>query len=173
MNFSHLNSLVITGIGDWSSVLGLIIGIIGFIITIYTVIRAKSASEQASLAAQEARDQMRHIDTISEISLIIASLSEVKWLHRNNGWEVLQDRYSKIRCSLIVIKTSNKTLTDDHKKAIQGTIQIITQIEKKVEQAISENSIPTEIAQFNTAISKQIDKLQQILVEIKILIGRI
>ena len=165
--FFVLNSFITGGFGDWSSVLGLIVGIVGFMITIITIFKVKSASEQGKIAAEQARDQIKHVDTISELSSIISFLSEVKWLQRHDGWEVLPEKYSRIRCSLIVIKTGNKAISEIQSQSIQGTIQILAQIEKKIEESMAADSIPNNIARLNTTISKQIDKLQQILSEIK------
>lgn len=158
--------------GDVASVIGLIITVISFVVILRNVRRSKTAAEQAKKAVDQVRDDLLKTDTVAEFSSTLSSMDEIKRLHRQDAWKILPDRYSSLRRSLISIKSSNPNMSEEYKIAIQGAIQIFSSIEKQVEQALSQNKTPPDVSKLNSIISRQIDKLQQILVEMKNQIGR-
>lgn len=158
--------------GDVASIIGLIITIISFIVILINVLRSKRAAEQAKVAVAQVREDLLKVDTVAEFSSALSCMDEIRRLHRQEAWEILPDRYSALKKSLISIKSSNPNMSDEHKKVIQSTIQIFTSIADQVETSLSLKESPPDIAKLNQIISKHIDKLQQVLIEIKKQIGR-
>lgn len=167
-----INYIVKNNWGDIASVIGLIITIISFIVILINVLRSKRAAEQARKAVAQVRDDLLKVDTVAEFSSALSYMEEIRRLHRKEAWEILPDRYSALKRSLISIKGLNPDMPDKYKRAIQSAIQIFSSIEGRVETALSRKESPQDVAELNQIISKQIDKLQQILVEIKNQIGR-
>ena len=157
-----VNFLIEFNLGILSSVIGLLFVIIGFFVTVINVLRSKKASEKAEEA----------FDTITEFSSAISAMDEIKRLHRQKAWDILPDRYSFLRKSLISIKTTNPNMLKEYQSALQTAITNFSSIEDQVEKANLQKKSPPDIAKLNKVVSKQIDKLHQILTEIKNQINR-
>ncbi len=167
-----VNFLIEFNLGILSSVIGLLFVIIGFFVTVINVLRSKKASEKAEEAAVQVMDNMRKFDTITEFSSAISAMDEIKRLHRQKAWDILPDRYSFLRKSLISIKTTNPNMLKEYQSALQTAITNFSSIEDQVEKANLQKKSPPDIAKLNKVVSKQIDKLHQILTEIKNQINR-
>jgi hypothetical protein len=53
----------------------------GLALTIWAVLRAKKAAEQARDAAQQVKERIARLDTVSAVSAAITTLEEIKILH--------------------------------------------------------------------------------------------
>jgi hypothetical protein len=100
-------------------------------------------------------------------------MEEVKRLHRDGSWQLLPDRYSALKTLLVSIRTANPNLSDKHKTTIQDATTQFTGMETQVERFlyVKQNPHPPDITKFNSIISKQIDSLREILIEIQNDIG--
>jgi divalent metal cation (Fe/Co/Zn/Cd) transporter len=67
-----------SGAGDIASILGLLVALIGFAITIWNVRASRAAAIRAEEAANQARRAIRFFDAVAEISTAIAAMEEVK-----------------------------------------------------------------------------------------------
>jgi hypothetical protein len=141
-------------------------------VTIFNVLRSKSAARQAGQTALKIREDIKRMDTIAEISAAMVAIDEIKRLQRQEAWKILPDRYSALRRLLISIKNSNLDLPDKYKRGLQNTIQHTKDIEEQIDEKINENQKPSNTARLNAIISSQADTLQEILAEIKNKIGR-
>ena len=156
---------------DIASILGVLIGIIGFALVIVNVRRSKSAAEQAQQAVIDVRKDIQRVDTVANFSAAMTAMAEIKRLHRQSAWTILPDRYSALRASLISIKVSNPALPDHQSSALQGAIQNLRGIEEIVEKALASNETPENIPRLNRTVTRDLDSLQEILVEIQSQIG--
>lgn len=154
-------------VGAIASVLGVIVSVIGFTVTLYNVARSKSAATRAETAAVEAQKSARLFDTVADVSKAISMMEEAKRLNRAGEWKVLLDRYGEIRRTLNEIRSANPNLNDTHKSDIQSTIGQLATIENSIEESLQKNVNPADVAKFNKLISRQIEKLDVVLVEIK------
>jgi hypothetical protein len=151
----------------WADVSGFVIAIVGFAATLWNVRRSKNAAVNAQEAAEAARDSIRRFDTIVDFSTVIALLEEIKRAHRENGVsEVLPERYSAIRKQLIVLRTSSLHLSDDQRAVIQNAIVNLSTMENHIEKALAaKTTFP--IAKYNSLVSRDIDKLVDVLTYLK------
>src|SRR5215471_9371405 len=62
--------------------------VVGFVITIYTLFRTKSAAEAARNAAMEVRDRQTRVNTVADFAQVLAIIEEIKRLHRVKAWEI-------------------------------------------------------------------------------------
>jgi len=157
-------------VGDWASIAGVIIVVVGFAITIINVLLSRSAARQARDAAVDARESMNRLDTVTEFSSAMSVMEEIKRLHRHGAWPILPDRYSALRKSLISIRTNNPDLTNEQQQTIQNAIQHFVNIEKIVEKCMTDQTKP-DVSRLNQRVSSQIDLLQAVLIEIKNKVG--
>lgn len=154
-------------IGDISSIVGLFISVIGFAVTIWGVIKSKNAAESTKETAEKMQKDLRRLDTIVDISSVVGIMEEIKRHHRNNNWIILPDRYSSLRGKLVLIKSTHNDLTDKQKTFLQSAIQQSKLIEENVEKALSKNLEPQNFAKLNKLLSDEIDKLNEVMAEIK------
>lgn len=159
-------------VGDWASVVGVVIAVIGFIITIWGVWRSKNAAQEAKTAADKVRADMLRANTVGEFASALSEMEEVKTLHRQSLWALLPQHYSALRKSLILIKGSNPDLSDEQRAVLQGAIQYLASIERQVEKSTAGGGQPLNVPKLNALVSSQIDKLHEVLVEIRNRIGR-
>ena len=157
--------IVRNNLGDWASVLGVIIATVGFLVTIIKLLRLKSA-------VRKVREDVLRVETVAEFSAALSVMDEIKRLHRQQAWQILPDRYAHLRKALISIKTSYSDLEEEHKKALQSAIQIFRGIEKQVENALAKDSASLDVPKLNRLTSIQIDSLQEVLIKIQDKIGR-
>jgi|SRR5208283_1042089 len=153
-------------LGDIASVVGLFLTIGGFIITFWQIRKSKSAAEQAREAAEGVREQLLKMNAFQGLTAAIRSFEDIRRLHRLKAWQVLPDRYTWLKQELILIKGRTPNLSETHKAQIQGAIQQVSIIEGKVEIALGGADEP-EVHRINSVISKQIDQLQQVVVDVQ------
>ena len=153
--------------GDLASVIGVIIALVGFRITIRNVGKAKLAADRAESAANETLERVRYVDTVQNLSRAISIIEEILRLNRAGEWKVLLDRHLIFRSILIEVKGSATNLNDDHKAIIQDGITHSSSISNRIEVALDGNAQPTDIPRMNKILSKQVEKLRDILVEMR------
>jgi hypothetical protein len=152
-------------IGDISSVLGVFIAIFGFWITIKNIKRAKQIS-------QKVREDIAKVNTIEEFSAALMTMNEIKTLNREGNYSILPDKCSALRKSLISIRKTTPKISENHKESLQNAIIHFADIEKKIEKYLANKEIPIDVPRINNLISKQVDNLNEVLIEIKTMIGR-
>jgi hypothetical protein len=97
-------------------------------------------------------------------------MNEIKRLHRVEAWAILPDRYAALRNMLISIRSMNPSLREEYRIAIQNALQQFSDIEKAVERSLVSNK-QLNRARLNAIVTTQVDKLIEILEEIKRDIG--
>ena len=153
--------------GDLASIVGLLVSLVGFAITIWGVMRSKNAAQRAKEEVQRVRHSISMLDTVMDFSAAITIMDEIKRLHRASAWPMLPDRYSTLKRILITIRSSSDSISDEYKAALQSAILTFSDIEKKVEKALSTNTSPPKVAQLNEIVSVQLDRLNEVLATIK------
>lgn len=151
-------------LGAYASILGVVIAVVGFIITIK---EARGARKVAS----EVRNDIAKIDLIAELSSTIRALEEIKNIQRDGKWDALPEKYASLRRSLISIKSSAITLSEDEKSGIQSTIQHLNSMEDTVEKCIA-GKAKMDAVKFNKILSRNADSLHEILMNKKQTIER-
>jgi len=157
--------------GDIASVVGVVVSLIGFAITIWGVLRSKTAAQKAKEEVSNVRETISRLDTAMEFSAALTMMDEIKRLHRAAAWIMLPDRYSALKRLLISIRTTNLDLADEHQAVLQGAIQHFTDLEKKVERALASNGSPPNVATVNEIVSAQLDKMSEVISAIRREVG--
>ena len=156
--------------GNWdsaASVLGVFISILGFALTLIQVARSKNAAERAEEAVADARKDLALQSVAIDLTTLTADIEEMKQLHRLGYWKVMPIRYGAVRRKLIGIRANAQTLTRAQKSSILGIIEQFKDIEQVVEEAITSDQPPTDVAGLNKLASEQVDKLTEVLVAVQ------
>lgn len=167
MDFAQFNIFLENyRIGDYAGLIGLIISVVGFFITIKTSLNTRAAAAQASSAVESMRGDLRRGDTVADFSSALEIMDEIKRMHRSQTLHLLPDRYSQLRRFLVSIRSSNPVLNNSDQQSIQSAIVQFSALERSVEKALEDGSSvsPTKM---NTLVSKQSEALQELLVRIK------
>lgn len=158
---------------EWNGEIGLadlLLGVIGFAITLVMVYRSKRAAELAEDAAKKARQSLLHISTVADLSAAMSTMEEIKRLHRYEVWTLLPERYSVLRRTLVSIKGLTPGLAEADQKILQSAIQHFASIEESVERALRSKK-PTNAVRWNKIVSEQIDQLGEVLTTLRRNIG--
>ena len=154
-------------VGDLASVLGLLVSIIGFMLTIYGVWKSKTAAQRAEESAKRTREAITSMQSIADISSVLAALGEIKRLHRTSAWSLLPDRYGSLRAKLVALRASRPQLSENQQATLQGTIQHLSDMERLIDRAMLSGKQPANISRLNSIISEQIDKLTELLTQVQ------
>lgn len=146
--------------GNIASVVGVLLTIVGFSVTIYNVLRSKSIAEAT-------RDSISFYDAIADLAAASSIMDEIKRLQRHGIWAVVPDRYSELRRRLIAIKASHADLSEAQRQTLEATVQKFADLERRVERAISVNATPANPAKLNDIVSGQIDEVQTVLLSLQ------
>lgn len=153
--------------GDYASIVGLAVAVIGFGVTYVNVVRSRKAAEQAEAAVASLREKQQLMDVARDLSLALAIMDEVKRLNREKSWVILIDRYSVLKRTLILVKASDIKLTQHQRFQVQGTIQQVATIEDQIECVVDGKEEAPSVPQLNKVISRQMDSLIEIIAEIR------
>jgi hypothetical protein len=153
--------------GDVASVVGLAVGVVGFIITIYNVQRSRKAATEAEVAAKSALAAAMTLDIVGDLSAAMTMLEEIKTLHRAGYWHVVPDRYASVRRLLSSILAGSPDRSEDHRTVLVSVIGQLATAESLVERALPANGNGLNVPRLNELISKQADKLNELLVSFR------
>lgn len=162
-------------LGDYASIIALLITLLGFGITLIQLSKTKKASNIATQAVNEMRHDLKLIDIFTVLSSVVTEMEEIKRLSRAKNISQLTEKYAKLRASIISIRTFDNIFTKDELAILQATIAQLSASEKSLDkyQEDLENNIETtfKFSRTNGIISSHIDKLNEVLIRIKSNIG--
>lgn len=101
----------------------------------------------------------------------IKAFEIIRKLHRAQSWDALPELYTTLKLELIAIKVRTPNMSETHKTQLQNAIQQISNMEKQVEATIGGGSTP-EVGRMNNLVSRQMDRLGQVIVELQTEIER-
>lgn len=147
---------------------GNIATVLGFVITIWTLARTKTAAVAARDAAEATKSQVSRIDTMSECAAAIAVMDEIKRLDRAEAWEIVPDRYSALRRLLVSVQQLNPDLTPEQRTILGGTIVQFRTMENRIEFARAANrNDELDFARLNKIVTRQLDDVQKVMLSIR------
>lgn len=149
-------------IADGASILGLIVGVLGFWFTIRQVQRSRAAAQAAREAAENARRAIVRSTAVVELSAVVATLEEVKEHHRTGAWNILPGKYSFLRRELAALVESYPDLTRPERSEIQAAIAQLRSLEDAVERVLA-GAPPPDVPELNSVLADQVDRLGRIL----------
>jgi len=158
-------------IGDYAGIFGLLVSVVGFILTVRASVSSKNAAVQTRSVVESMRNDLRRVDTVSDFSTAVAIMEEIKRLHRLNSLQLLPERYSQLTKFLINIRSSNPLLSGEDQKLVQGAITQFSALERLVEGCLHDSVEKIDMPTMNALVSKQMEAVQGLLIRIKVQIG--
>lgn len=150
-------------LGDLASLVGLLVALVGFALTIWAAWRAKSAAEMAAAAARRVRDQILIFQSTSDLAGAISKLESLKSMHRAGDWASMPERYSGLSADLAMIRDRSTLLDDAERAMIQKAIFMLAQLEHELDVGGVEEPDRKQVAIRNLLISQRLDELRGIL----------
>jgi hypothetical protein len=137
----------------------------GLALTIWAVLKAKKATEQARDAAQQVKERIAHLDTVAAVSAAITTLEEIKILHRTRAWDRVLAQYSTLRKHFVTIEAG---LTKVQRDQVGRAFSQFRIIEGEVEQAMAgQRQDQIDFVTLNKIASAQIETLERVMIAIK------
>ncbi len=158
--------------GNIGSLVGVIIALVGFAITIVVARRSRSAAVQAKEAVQSVRGDLQLLNSTSDLSSALAIIDEIQRLQRNQAWSELPDRYNALRRTLLEVRASGHSWPDEHKTSIQSAVTLVASIQRQLEYALSQSSSDIRVPRLNTQLARREDELIEVLGYLRQQIGR-
>lgn len=81
-------------------IMGLVLGIGGFAITLWQLSETRSAAEQASTAVERLRKDVRSLDIISELHVVTNGAAAAIDRLKEHNWDQASETYERIRVAL-------------------------------------------------------------------------
>ena len=162
-----LGSFPVEAVGAYASIGSIVIALLGFSLTLFNVRKGRTAAQRAETAAKDAVGRLKLYDSVSGFSTAISILEEIKRLHRKDAWEVVIDRYAALKGILVEVRASNANLTQKQSTVVQKVITDLSTMENAVETEMARGGTPQEVPRFNEMLSKDIEKIQAVLAELK------
>lgn len=150
------------GPGDAASIVGLLVALVGFGVTIWKVRRAQSSADQAAAAARTTADRLRFVETVVDLSALVSDLETLKLRHRLGDWRRCLDGYADLRRKLVQVRAAGHPLDESDTEAVQGLIQLLYSVEKRVKRALEKENTPLP-SELNALLSIRIDAMVAIL----------
>ena len=138
--------------GSFIGAAGLVITILGVIISYLAFRRAGKAREAAAaaeVASKETRAAMTRSLTTVDLERAIALAQRLKELHRLGRWDTALECYHLLQAMLADIATWHPAPTGEMRGAFSNAIRLIQEMERQVDTAQSHGTEPTEAPEFN------------------------
>ena len=156
---------------DNASVLGLVVRVVCFPVTMWRVSHTNATAEAAKQAVDQVKKDLACFDAMTELSAATVALDEIKDLQRAGAWQHLPRRYSAIRRSIVEIRTVFPNLSRKDPSILNGVIQHL----KIMEGELDKNRFREgrrDIARLNRTVSDMQDRLNELIAEIKSQVGK-
>jgi hypothetical protein len=147
-------------------IVGLLIVIVGFGLVLWRIRKLEMASEGARKAAETIHEQFLRISAMGGLGSAINNLEQLKRSRLVGSGAVAPDQYASLKHDLIAVRGRMTNLTDQQRSTIQGAIQQISNIEEHVTNAAA-NGDAMALHRVNLVISRQVDRLADILAELR------
>ena len=147
---------------------GDVASVIGFAFAMVTLLLTKRAAEAAKGAAIEVRNRLNRVNAVADFAQVLATIEEIKRLHRVKAWEISLDRYSVVRRLLVSVQESSPTISDEQRAVVAGAIEQFRIMERTVGRARSRNAHDDlDLARLNTTAAKILDELNGVMISIR------
>jgi hypothetical protein len=110
---------------------------------------------------------IRDYETLSDFSAAIAIMEEIKRFHRVGQIDPLLDRYAALRKVLTEVRKMSPSVNQTMDQTIQNAITTLADMEAQVERSRVTGAAP-DFVRFNRALSRDIDELHAVFVEMKL-----
>ena len=162
--------MVAYGLDNWGSLVGaagLVITIIGAVISYLAFRRAgkaRDAAAAAEVASRETRATITRTLTTIDLGRAATVVQRLKELHRLGWWDTCLEYYNLLQGMLADISTWHPAPTGEMRDAIEKAILLIREMERQVDTIRAQGTAPSGFPEFNW----QLNDIQGLLRDISI-----
>lgn len=151
----------VNGAANWFTFWGFWVTVVGFIVTIWQIVKTRSTAEAVQSAVGEVKQAVSREYLSYQLRDVVDDLSEIKAMHSARVPNLSLRRHDAARAKLIRL-ASDSELTDKEKVDLQATIVQLTSIQDRVQSSVFEDTQITEPARLLQSLSAQIDRLNRV-----------
>jgi hypothetical protein len=140
--------------------------IIGFLLTVWTLIKTRRAADAAASAAKQVRDAISSFDAASECGVAIEGLEQLKNEHRNANVLLLPMKYAALRKSLTTIRQLAIGLDAEQQLLLQKAVTELAAFEDGVERALKQNT-SIDAQRLNKIVVRQVGDLTTLRIHLR------
>jgi hypothetical protein len=147
---------------------GDVASVIGFAFAMVTLLLTKRAAEAARHAAVEVRERLNRVNIVADFAEVLATIEEIKRLHRVKAWEISLDRYSFVRRLLVSVQESSPSISEVQRAVLAGAIEQFRTMEQTVERARYKNAQDDlDLARLNKTAARILDELNGVMISVR------
>ncbi|WP_222288198.1 hypothetical protein [Rhizobium leguminosarum] len=158
---SHTQQL---SLSDWLGLLGIILSLVGFGVSLVQIRKTKNAAESARDAATLATESVRKLDSVISFATVSKALSEMKDTLIKEDYELLAGLFDKARKALIDARENHPGLTDDQRRSIQKALSFLKSLEIDV-RTLDNATLKQQHAKFVKTLLEISDNVTTILIK--------
>ncbi|MCT4577834.1 hypothetical protein [Donghicola sp.] len=171
-NISSSGSWLIENWGNLSSLVGLVVSLVGLGITIYLSWRAKTAAEASQLAAERTRSKLAHVDLIADLHQAGSFIDDLKTRVHAGSYEVISDKSHIVR-TLVgpIAQGRDLAITEDLKNRLSELNSQMKLLGRIANVCATDREKAMEKAKTLSMLDDQKESLAVALAEVKRLLG--
>jgi hypothetical protein len=116
-------------LSDWLGLAGITLSLLGFGISIYQIMKTKSAADSANQSARAATAGIKRLDSLIGFTAVSKSLDEIKDAYQMGEYLKLPSLFGQARKGLISSRENHPNLSEDQLKKIQKTLVFLKAME--------------------------------------------
>ncbi len=156
----------------WLSLLGSLASLIGLPIAIWQINKTRRAAEAAKDASLETQKAISRNLLLSDVSICVKYIEEIKNFIRYEKYEAAQIRVSDSVSELIQIQEMLISSNQLHQIEFEKIISQLSNIRNKFEKKLADSSVKISIAVINEQLSLISDNLNKFIGEKKIAVQK-
>ena len=137
--------------------------------TLWQAFRARSIAAEVKERVDTVQANFAKQTAVEALGSLLSDLDEIGGLHGVSAWRMLPRRYGAVCRHLIAMRIENPMLAT-HSRKLQSIIQQLAEMEDAVSHSTFPAS-PSDIVALNKVLSRQMDKLNEILASVRKTIG--
>lgn len=149
---------------DWLGLLGIILSLVGFGVSLTQIRKTKNAAESARDAATLATESVRKLDSVISFATVSKALSEMKDTLIKEDYVLLAGLFDKARKALIDARENHPGLTDDQRRSIQKALSFLKSLEIDV-RTLDSSTLKQQHAKFVKTLLEISDNVTTILIK--------
>lgn len=146
---------------------GFLVTVVGFIVTLWNVRRSRQAAEAAREAAEDVRRRISTFETVRVLASAVAQLRAVQSDQRFGRLDGLPGRYAEIRGALIGVRERAPALSEEQRTMIQAAISLLAKTEHELDRIVAAGKPWENMPRSNRLLSERADELVKLLHELE------
>lgn len=118
----------------WQGLVGLLLTVAGFAVTIVNVLRGRSAAEEAKRAADRAVAEVQKLKVVTDLSSSISELEGIRRLLREDSWHQVSERLSYVRKLLIGVGIRYPAMGEGDAARLKRSVVVFADVEKEIDR---------------------------------------